>query len=140
MAANQPSLTPTQAQYVIERMLADRRISRAEVARYVGGLPGEIRALEERLTSLRAATNGGQAPAESAAPARGRAPRRSARPAKRGRKSQATAAVPAWRKLQGSYIGYLRQFPEAKRGKYQRIAKKEGQEAAIIRMKKALGK
>lgn len=141
MATNQPSLTSTQARYVIDRLLADRRISPAEVAQYVAALPGEIRALEERLASLRATANGGQAPAESAAtaPKRGRTRRRSAASAKKGANPQSTA-VPAWRKLQGSYIGYLRQFPESKRGKYQRIAKKDGRETAIMRMKKALGK
>jgi hypothetical protein len=46
----------------------------------------------------------------------------------------------ASQKLQGQYLGYIRQIPKTKRAVYQRISKMKGREEAIAAMKKALGK
>ena len=54
-ASSGSELSPGQAAYVIERLIADRRISQAEVARYVGDMHREISTLEQRLSRLREA-------------------------------------------------------------------------------------
>jgi hypothetical protein len=50
-----PQLSPGQASYVVERLIADRRVSAAEVNRYVAEMHREISTLEQRLNRLREA-------------------------------------------------------------------------------------
>lgn len=88
--SNSPSLSPGQATYVLERMIAERRISPGEVSRYVSDMHREISDLESRLTSLRSAA--GAMSSGAAAPRRGpgRPPgRRPGRPAGSGAKAGA---------------------------------------------------
>jgi hypothetical protein len=60
---------------------------------------------------------------------------------RRGRKpSSITGDQLASRQLQGRYLALVRQFAEAKRAQYARIAKERGREAAIKEMMSALGK
>ncbi|HYI09041.1 MAG TPA: hypothetical protein VEK57_08205 [Thermoanaerobaculia bacterium] len=75
----------------------------------------------------------GAAAGASAAP-RGR------RPGKRGRGTPITAEQLASRQLQGRYLALVRQFPEARRAQYARIAREKGREAAIADMQGALKK
>lgn len=128
------SLTPSQAQQVLESMIRDGRISAGDLNRYL-----EIQQLEERLQSLR--SGGGRrgrrpgwraASAPSAAPARGRRARRRRRPI--------TAEQLASRKLQGRYLGLIRQIAASQRGRYAKIAKERGREAAIREIQTALKK
>ena len=137
-------LTPGQACYVLDRMIAERRVSAGEVSRYVGDMQREIGELERRLQSLRAASGGG-----GAAPAvrgrRGRPPAAQkgaavAAPRKRRRRAAITPEQLASRQLQGRYLGLIRQIPASKRGQYQKIAKDKGREAAIKEMTSALKK
>ena len=51
----EPTVTPGQAQWIVERLLADRRISRGDVQGYVADMGREIQELEEQLASLREA-------------------------------------------------------------------------------------
>lgn len=169
MSASTPQLSPGQAAYVIDRLVADRRISAGEISRYVGDMHREISDLEQRLSSLRAATGGAAAPARrgpgrppksasAAAPAsagrRGgkRGPGRprkdasaadaAAAPAKRGRKAR-KAITPeqlASRQLQGRYLGLIRQIPASRRGAFQKTAKEQSREAAIKEMESYLKK
>jgi len=67
----QSTLTSGQAEYVVYRMLDERRISPAEIDRYVSGMQHEIREIEERLVRLRAAAGGAQ-PTADRAPTRDR--------------------------------------------------------------------
>ena len=46
----------------------------------------------------------------------------------------------ASRKVQGRYLGLIRQIPASQRGKYTKIAKEKSREAAIKEMQSALGK
>jgi hypothetical protein len=55
-----PQLSGGQASYVLERLIADRRISPGEVNRYVGDMHREISELESRLETLR--THAGASP------------------------------------------------------------------------------
>ena len=131
----QPTITPQQAHYVIQRLLAARALSHGEIGRYLAGLTDEVRSIEQRLAKLRLA--GGVSPAaKTGSPAQ-----RSRRKVDKGkRKSAGDTATVASQKLQGSYIGYVRQFPKAERGKYSAIAKEKGREAAIKRMRADLGR
>jgi hypothetical protein len=95
-------LSSGQASYVLDRLVADRRISAGEISRYVADMHREISSLEERLNSLRSAAGAPSAPA--AAPKRrpGRPPGSGAaaaaaggtRKRRRGR-PPASAAAPA---------------------------------------------
>src|SRR4051794_16697230 len=87
-AIQQPSLASGQASYVIDRMVADRRVSAAEILRYVNEMQTEIGELERRLESLRAAA-GGTLTTQPASRRRGRPP------GSRNRVRAARRAVPA---------------------------------------------
>jgi len=129
-----PRLSPGQATYVLDRLIADRRISSGEVSRYVSDMQREIDELESRLHRLRQA--GGSASAKLPIARRAAA---SSTPA-RGRRRRITAEQRASRVIQGRYLGLIRQIPAGRRGQYQKIAKEKGREAAIREMANALGK
>ena len=121
------------------------RLSMAAVRRYLGDLQQEIVKLEQRLLSLRSASNSGTAfragrrrpgrppAAESAKPAGGGGRRR-----RRG--GPLSAQQRASRQLQGRYLGLIRQIPATRRAQYTRIAKERGREAAIREMQSVLNK
>jgi hypothetical protein len=116
--------------------VSDRRISAAEVNRYVNDIQREITDLEQRLQSLRMSSGGGAA----AVPAR-RGPGRP--PGSGAKKSSSDGLTPerrASRQLQGRYLGLIRQIPAGKRAQYTKIAKERGREAAIREMQSVLGK
>jgi hypothetical protein len=160
-------LSAGQAAYVLERLIAERRISAAEVSRCIGDMHREISDLESRLQSLRA--NAGAAPSAptgarrgrppgsgrgpgrppgsgrkaappAAAPAAAAAPSAAAAPAKRRRRTRITAEQLASRQLQGRYLGLIRQIPASRRAAFQKIAKDRGREAAINEMRMTLKK
>ena len=105
--ASAPQLSAGQAAYVLERLIAERRISAAEVNRCVSDMHREISALESRLQMLRtsagapatAAHRGpGRPPGRPAGRPPGRPPgsgRRPGRPPGGGRKAVAPAAPSA---------------------------------------------
>jgi hypothetical protein len=128
-------LTAGQANYVLERLIGDRRVSPAEVTRYVGEMRQEIDELERRLESLRSAVGG----ASAAGRRPGRPPQAQGEAAPRRRRRRAiTPEQAASRVLQGRYLGLIRQIPAGKRTHYARLAKEKGREAAIKEMSTAL--
>jgi hypothetical protein len=139
----QPTLTSGQAEYVVNRMLAERRISSAEIDHYVSGMQEEIREIEERLARLRAAASAARQ-TEDRGPARGYPPgrpRRGRPPGRpRGRRAAAKSKPNPSQQLQGRYLGLIHQIPATKRAQYSKIAKEKGREAAIKEMQAALGK
>ena len=138
-----PAFSPGQAKYVLERLISDRRISSADIRRYVDDMHREIGNLEDRLRSLREATGEalrGAISAISPGRRRGRPPGTGAKKAGGRRRSAITAEQLASRKLQGRYLGLIRQIPASRRGQYQKIAKESGREAAIKAMATALNK
>lgn len=164
-ASGVSSLSPGQASYVLDRLVADRRISLGEINRYVGDMHREISDLERRLQSLRTAAGAGgggtasaaaprrrgrpgrppgrppAAAAQAAAPAAAPTGRRRGRPPGGGRKRSALSPEQlASRQLQGRYLGLIRQIPASRRGQYQKIAKDKGREAAIKEMQDVLKK
>jgi hypothetical protein len=102
----------------------------------------EIGALEERLKSLReTASEAIRGVVSSVTPGRrrGRPPGSGAKRARRS-KASITPEQLASRKLQGRYLGLIRQIPASRRGQYQKIAKEKGREAAIKEMATTLHK
>lgn len=132
-------LSPGQASYVLDRLIGDRRVTRADVQRYVHDMHREIGDLERRLLSLKEAAGGAiRSAIEALTPGR-----RRGRPPGGGKKRKSakiTAEQLASRQLQGRYLGLIRQIPATKRGTYQKIAKEKGREAAIKEMMTTLKK
>ena len=154
-ASGGPSLTPGQASYVLDRLVAERRISPSEISRYVGEMGREISELEQRLQRLRDAAGPAAAAAAGFAAGavfgrrRGRPPGRPpGRPAaaksaaKRGRRrrSAITPEQLASRQLQGRYLALVRRFAKNRRAQFAKTAKDKGREAAIKEMQEALKK
>ena len=141
-------LSPGHASYVLDRLIADRRVSASDVHRYAGDIEREINELERKLQQLRSAGGGGGAIAPRR---RGRPPGRPAgstavAPAagagrrRRRRGSAITAEQSASRQLQGKYLSLIRQIPASRRAQYSRIAKEKGREAAIRELQAAVNK
>ncbi|HSP16324.1 MAG TPA: hypothetical protein VLV78_16370 [Thermoanaerobaculia bacterium] len=102
----------------------------------------EIGELEQRLRSLKEATGSVIRSAIAAiTPGRRRGrPPATAGGAKRRRRAAITPEQVASRKLQGRYLGLIRQIPASRRAQYQKIAKDKGREAAIKEMQSVLHK
>ena len=129
-----PRLNPGQASYVLERLVADRRVTAREIERYMSEMEREISELETRLQSLRQASgNGGVANSHP-----GNAGPRTAG-ASRRRKRVSAEQIES-RRIQGRYLGLIRQVPANRRAHFQKIAKDRGREAAIKELVSALGK
>ena len=125
-------LSPGQAHYVLQRLISDRRISQAEVARYVSAMRREIDELEERLRRLREAATAamtGRRPGRAPGPG----PKRRTRPA-------VSAERRASQQLQGRYLGLIRQIPASRRAHFTKVAKEKGREAAIKELTASLGR
>ena len=138
-ASSEQKLSPGQASYVLDRLLGDRRVTRADIQRYVNDMQREIGELERRLQSLKEATGGAiRSVIQALTPGK-----RRGRPPGGGKKRKSakiTAEQLASRQLQGRYLGLIRQIPASKRGTYQKIAKEKGREAAIKEMMTTLKK
>lgn len=135
-------LTPGELRYILDKALAERRLTDAVVTGYLSDLNNEISDIERRLAALRAA-GGTTRPDRSSAPktGRGTAPRPQTTPAPAAkRRRRATAKNTTSQRLQGQYIGFLRQLPLKDRAEYQEIARTKGREQAIAAIRKALGK
>ncbi len=132
-SSSQQKISPGQASYVLDRLIGDRRVSRADVQRYVNDMHREIGDLERRLLSLKEAAGDvirSAIHALTPGKRRGRPPGTGVK----RRKSKISAEQLASRQLQGRYLGLIRQIPASRRGPYQKIAKDRGREAAIKEM------
>lgn len=125
--AETPSITSHQALYILEKAIDDRKISAADVRRYISGMWEEMNFLERRIAELRDAGEPLRHPVR-AARSIGKRVKRAAR--------KVSAEVAASRRLQGQYIAAIRQVPKNRRAKYAAIAKEKGREAAIAAIKK----
>ena len=129
--ANYPKLNSEQARYILDQLIAERKVLAADIRRHLAGLGDEVRALEARLAALRGA----------AAPVISHPVRAINSVVSKRRTNKAlTPEARASRKLQGQYVGLIRQIPERNRKRYQEIAKSKGRESAIAEMKKTLAK
>ena len=119
-------VTPGQAQWVLERLLAQRRITSSEVRSMLAGLSTEIADIEQRLASLREA--GGSRPVAARAP-------RSAAPARRARKRRTGGKKGHPRGIAGTLAVLLRSIPAAEHAAIAAIRADKGIKAAILAAK-----
>lgn len=124
-------VTPGQAQWVIERLIADRRISAKDVSAYLADMQREIRDIEERLAGLREAA--GKAPVASSAP-------RSAAPTRKTRKRRAGGKKGHPRGIAGTLAVLLRSIPAAEHAAISAIRAEKGIKAAIAAARKVATK
>jgi hypothetical protein len=117
------TVTAGQAQWILERLLADRRISPQDVQRYVADMGREIQDLERRLASLREAAGNG--PVASVAP-RSVTPKTGQRRRGRPRKSSGHP-----RGIAGTLAVLLRAIPTAEHAAIAAIRADQGIKAAI---------
>lgn len=124
-------LTPGQAQWVVERLLAERRITARDVDRYIAEIGTEIRDIERRLADLRAAS--GNAPVASP-----KARKRVA--ATNGRKRRAGGKKGHPRGIAGTLAVLLRSIPAAEHAAIAAIRADKGIKAAIAAARAAVKK
>jgi hypothetical protein len=135
------AFTPNEARFILEQMVRDGRVSRADLDVYRQRMREEAHGLLERLRALgwnetasAAASAVVGAAVVAAAPVAARGVQKAV---KRARKM--TAEQAAGMKLQGQYLSRVRRFPATRRAEFAKIAKTEGREAAIKAMDAALG-
>jgi hypothetical protein len=132
-----PSLSVTQAAYVLEKLIHEGKVAAADISRYLGRIGSEIKDLEKRLSQLRDDMPG---PIRHPGRAARAAKKNLKKVARRVRKRVLSAQAKASQQIQGQYLGYMRQIRKSARAKYKVIAKKVGRQQAIVAMKQALGK
>jgi O6-methylguanine-DNA--protein-cysteine methyltransferase len=128
------SFSAGQAQYILEHAISDRKLSSADVNRYLSSMRAEISALEQRIARLKDAVVQPVKRVIEHAQA-GIKVRKT-----RARRKALSAERIASQKLQGQYLGYLRQVPDGQRNRFKTLAKDQGREKAVAAMKKQLGK
>jgi O6-methylguanine-DNA--protein-cysteine methyltransferase len=124
-----PALTSNQARYVLEKLIDERKVTADDVRRHLAGMWQELNFVEKRLSELRGMT-GSVHPVRRVRAAIKRVTKR--RPV--------SPEMAASQKLQGRYLGYMRQIPEGDRKRFADIAKTQGREAAIAALRKRLGR
>lgn len=122
-------VTPGQAQWVIERLIAERRISARDVSQYLDNMQGEIRDIERRLASLREAAGSG--PVASPGPLREVAAAKTP-----GRRVSGKKGHP--RGVAGTLAVLLRSIPAADHAGIAAIRAGKGIKAAIAAAKAAV--
>jgi hypothetical protein len=133
MAENRSGIevTPGQAQWIVERMLAERRLTPADVRTLLGEMGHEITELERRLAALRGTARETPVAAENQRPARAvRAPQRK-------RRKQASGHP---RGIAGTLAVLLRSIPAAQHAAIATIRADKGIKAAIVAAKAAAKK
>jgi hypothetical protein len=135
MAANATTqVTPGQAKWIVERLIAERRISSADVQTILAQVADEIVILERRLAALRGASpDAAVAPQKARTAARG--PRQRQRPGGRP-----TKAVGHPRGIAGTLAVLLRSIPAAEHAAIAAIRADKGIKAAITAAKAAAKK
>jgi len=130
--AEVPALTGSQALYILEKLVDEKKITAADIREQLAGMWREMSVLEKRIAELRGMVG-------SVHPVRA-AKRVVKRVVARAKRTAKTPEAAASRRLQGQYIAYIRQIPKRGRKRFAEIAKKNGREAAIAAIKKQLGK
>lgn len=116
------NVSPGQAQYVVERLIKERRVSRADVNGYLADMGREIQDIEQRLASLRAAAGTARVAAQKP-PSAARAPKTGKRRTG-GKKGHP-------RGIAGTLAVLLRAIPAAEHAAIQAIRADKGIKAAI---------
>ena len=118
-----PDMTPAQAEYVLSTLLRDKKVNARDIRQALDRMHEEIAELEARLASLRDPGRAASGPRRSRATS-----------SRRTRSTMPPEQAHASRQLQGRYMSLIRQFPESRRGKYKKMAAKQGREAAVAAM------
>lgn len=116
------AISPAQAQWIVERLIADRRISAADVRNILSELDQEIADIERRLSSLREAA--GQGSMASSV-------KRSEAPAAKMRKRAGRKKKGHPRGIAGTLAVLLRSIPAAEHAAIAAIRADQGIKAAI---------
>jgi hypothetical protein len=114
------AVSPGQAQYVLDRLLSERRVSAEDVQRYLADLPREIAEIEARLRTLRSMTEAHDGDASTAAKA-------SAKTSKIVRRRKHSAEG----RLGLRFSGLIRHLPDRVRAAMKQLRLERGVEAAI---------
>lgn len=123
-------MTGGQAKYILEKLIDEGKVTAADIRRHFASMWEEMSFLEKRISELSGVAGAVRHPVREAKDAVKRLRAR--------RKVSAERA--ASQKVQGQYLGYLRQFPKKARKPFQDMARADGREAAIDAMRKKLGK
>lgn len=115
-------MTPAESHYVLQTLLAQRKVRQSQVDAVLGGRTKEIASLRERLADLEGIP--------SASRKRGRPRQAAGRPARR-RNVKISPKVRALRRLQGKYMGYVRRLKPAEKARVREVREKQGMQAAI---------
>ena len=135
-------LTAGQAQYVIARLISERRVTAKDVARFAAEMDSEISELETRLQFLRRVSGREDVTRKR----RGRAPatnRAEAAPRKRRKSRRKPRLTPEWRarlKKQGHYLALMRQVRAGERAKFKAMFREQGIDAAIAALERVVPK
>ncbi len=138
-------LTPGQAKFVLERIVADKKIKSREIDKYLKEMDSEIENLEHRLSMLRgaggagAASDTGRSPRKRRGSAAGTASSDKRSKRKRGSRKATTPETQKSRQLQGQYISLIKRFSGKERDRFKILAKEQGREEAVKQMKQAAG-
>jgi len=131
------AVTPGQAQWIVERMIADGRLSAADVRTILAAMGEEIAELEQRLALLQEAR--GDTPVAPQPPRTERTPGKARK--RRGRrrtKALRTKASGRPRGIFGTLVVLLRSVPVAEHAAIQAIRADQGIRAAINAAQRAV--
>jgi hypothetical protein len=128
------TVTAGQAQWILERLLADRRISQQDVRKYVADIGREIQDLERRLAFLREA-EGEESLAPTAPPSVAVTPKKGKRRPGRPKKGSGHP-----RGIAGTLAVLLRSIPAAEHAAIAAIRADKGVKAAINAARAAVKK
>jgi hypothetical protein len=120
------NIRPGQAQYILERLLRDKRITRAEVDRYAREMGQEIEAIERRIAELRGAQRSAPTPSRQAP--RSRAAKKTVKKVRKGPP----------RGIAGTFAKLTRGLPDAERAKFETMRAKDGLKATVVALRKRL--
>jgi hypothetical protein len=112
-------ISAEQAQYVLDTLLKQGRVRWKQIQKVLRGRLEEIRSLRERLTSLEKLV-------ARAAPAR-----RGRRVRKVVRRKKMSSKTRALRRLQGKYMGHVRNLKAAEKARVKAVREKQGIGPAI---------
>ena len=113
--------TAEEARYVLDRLIARRKIRPSDVERALGDRRQEIQSLRQRLAELERLGSPGRVRRRPS----GR--RRGAGRSRRKLSAQARSRL----RLQGKYMGYVRRLTAAQKNRVRKVRKEKGWQAAI---------
>lgn len=111
-------LSAEQAQYVLDALVAQGRVRWTQIQKVLKGRLQEIQQLRERLASLETLI-------------RRPRPGKARRPARKVARRVLSAKTRALRRLQGKYMGYMRNLKASEKARVKAVREKRGIEAAI---------